>query len=83
MDLVGPLKESPEGYKYFLTLVDYFTKWIILKPLRTKQGHEVAQALLEVYSDWGVCDIHISDQGTEFCNELLDGRFCKKLSWKH
>lgn len=75
MDLVGPMKKSEEGYEYILTLIDYWTKWVVLKPLKSKHATEVARALLEVYADWGVPEIHISDQGTEFCNKLLDGMF--------
>ena len=35
MDLTGPLVES-EGYRYILTFIDHFTKWIETRPLRTK-----------------------------------------------
>ena len=73
LDLIGPLPESPEGYKYCLTIIDYFTKWPIMKPLLNKSAREVARALYEVYCDWGVCDFHITDQGREFCNMALDG----------
>ena len=75
MDLIGPLTVTAEGYQYCLTMIDYFTKWPILKPLRSKSAREVARALFEVYAEWGICDIHITDQGTEFCNKLLDGMY--------
>ena len=34
MDLTGPLVES-NGYKYILTVIDHFTRWIETRPLRT------------------------------------------------
>lgn len=103
MDLIGPLTESAEGYKYCCTLIDYYSKWasvflvfsvvfgrfwhsfqfvfllgfilqVILKPLRSKTALEVARVLTEVIADMGVCAIHLSDQGTEFCSYLLDGK---------
>lgn len=74
LDLITGLPESAEGYVNCLTMIDYFSKWPIAKPLRTKTAKEVALALMSVYADWGICDIHITDQGTEFCNKLMDGK---------
>ena len=73
MDLITGLPKSPEGYINLLTMIDYFSKWPIAKPLRSKKAKEIARALMSVYAEWGVPDIHLSDQGTEFCNRLLDG----------
>ncbi|KAG7172550.1 Gypsy retrotransposon integrase-like protein 1-like 5 [Homarus americanus] len=45
MDLIGPLPETSDGYKYVLTLTDYFTKWVELYPLKQKSGACVAEKI--------------------------------------
>lgn len=45
MDLIGPLKTTPQGNKYILTLTDYFTKFVDFYALPTKSGEAVAKAL--------------------------------------
>ena len=44
MDYTGPLFEL-EGYKYILTFIDHFTKWIETRPLKTKESKEVAKGI--------------------------------------
>ena len=53
-----------KGYKYNLTITDYFTKWFKLTTIRTKSGEEVGMALFKLMTQYGYPDIIISDQGT-------------------
>ena len=69
MDLTGPLVES-NGYKYILTVIDHFTRWIETRPLRTKEAMEVARGLFSIYCRQGAPVQIISDNGTEFTNKL-------------
>ena len=69
MDLTGPLVES-NGFKYILTVIDNFTRWIETRPLRTKEAKEVARGLFSVYCRQGAPVQIISDNGTEFTNRL-------------
>ena len=48
MDLVGPLPETADGYKYVMTLMDYYTKWAEAVPLKDKTASSVAEALYSV-----------------------------------
>ena len=49
VDFVGPISPpSTSGNNYILTLSDYFTKWVEVVPLPTKEAHGVANALLKV-----------------------------------
>ena len=52
MDLTGPLIES-EGYKYILTFIDHFTKWIETRPLKTKNARDVATGVFSIYCRQG------------------------------
>ncbi|KAI3378353.1 hypothetical protein SNEBB_010066 [Seison nebaliae] len=72
IDLLGPLKPSSNGYKYCLTVVDTFTRYVELIPLRNKTAPHVARAMVEkVMLRHSPCTQLVSDFGTEFNNALL------------
>ena len=48
MDLIGPLKETPRGSKYTVTVTDYFSKWAEAEPLKDKSATSVADILYSV-----------------------------------
>ena len=41
MDILGPLPKAPREVKYLLIVIDYFTKWIEVRPLRKITINEV------------------------------------------
>ena len=45
MDLIGPMPVSPSGNCYCLTFTDYFSKFVVFFPLKSKAGSGVAQGL--------------------------------------
>ncbi len=70
MDLIGPLKLTPSGNQYILTMTCYFSKWVEAFPLKDKTALSVAQAIYSAYCRHGApCEI-ISDQGREFVNQV-------------
>ena len=48
-DLIGPLPPSPEGFKYCLTAMDIWSRYLYLVPLRSKKMEEVAEGF-----EWSV-----------------------------
>ena len=72
VDLVGPLPETKEGYKYFITAIDAYTKWVESEPLKTKSAEEVAKFLYQVICRHGCFDIQLNDQGREFVNKVSE-----------
>lgn len=68
MDLIGPLKLTPRGNKYILTVTDYFSKWVHGCALKNKTAAEVASNLVTLYSLLGCPKRILSDQGREFVN---------------
>lgn len=60
-------------YKYILVVLDVFSRFSFLRPLRSKSSSEVAQRLIEIFSDTGPPVRIQSDQGTEFkgCVKIL------------
>jgi len=71
MDLVGPLPISEEKYEFILVITDVFTRFSLLRPLRSKAAKEVALCLWENFCSFGVPKILQSDQGSEFVNEVI------------
>lgn len=44
IDIMGPF---PEQHEYLLVVVDYFTKWVELFPLRSAKASHIAKILLD------------------------------------
>ena len=71
VDLIGPIVPSSErGHKYIITIVDYATRYVEAKPLRSATSEEVAEALLEMWSRLGVPREVLTDRGSQFVGEL-------------
>ncbi|KAF9758282.1 Retrovirus-related Pol polyprotein from transposon, partial [Nosema granulosis] len=77
IDLVGPLPTSSTGYKYLLTIVDHYSKFADVHPLRSKDSFEVTETILRTIQKMGIPKIILSDNGTEFKNEKFR-RVCAK-----
>ena len=72
IDILGPLKTSPEGYKYVLLVVDSFSKWCEAFPLKTQEASEVAKILYnEIICRYGAPSSLLSDRGTQFMSKLI------------
>ena len=70
MDLIGPLKETPDGCKYVLTMTDYFSKYVEAVPIKDKSAHSVCRAIYRTYLRHGAPVHIICDQGREFVNQV-------------
>ena len=71
IDTLGPLKTSLNGYNYVLVMIDLFSRFIFLKPLISKSAYDVAQALLQTFSQFGFPTTLLSDNGSEFKNSTI------------
>ena len=72
-DLVDmpPYSRSNSGYKYLLTMIDVFSKYGWIVPLKTKTGKEVATAFQELFSSNAPPSRLWMDKGTEFYNQQV------------
>ena len=61
---------EPDGYKYIVLAIDYFSKWSEGKALKDKSAGSVARFLFEFICRHGCIDIQINDQGREFVNQV-------------
>ena len=73
IDLVTMVES--QGYKYILTICDFFTKWPELIPIRDKKATTIARELYVLFTRYGCPDVIISDSGTEFCNAVSEAMF--------
>jgi hypothetical protein len=71
MDTCGPFTEDAHGYIYILVIIDCFSKWVELYPLKSTTAEECARTLLRYYGTNGIPAEVLSDQGTQFHNQLL------------
>nr|GFB84153.1 reverse transcriptase domain-containing protein [Tanacetum cinerariifolium] len=68
IDFMGPFPSS-KGNKYILVAVDYLSKWVEAKALRTNDARVVVKFLKSLFSRFGTPKAIISDRGTHFCND--------------
>jgi hypothetical protein len=68
MDRIGPLPESNSGNKFVLVLIDCFTRWVTLYPLKDGTMEGARGALLWHVGHFVAPSQVIHDGGTEFTN---------------
>ena len=72
IDCVFGFPETIEGYKGILVITEYLTKYPYAVPIKSKTAHEIATHLLQYISLFGPPKTILSDQGTEFVNQVVD-----------
>ncbi|HVX00123.1 MAG TPA: RNase H-like domain-containing protein, partial [Candidatus Babeliaceae bacterium] len=65
------LPPSPDGHVALLVLIDVFTGFIVLRPLKDTTAETVARKLWKIFSLIGYPKILQSDNGTEFVNDVI------------
>ena len=72
VDLIGPLTVTEKGNKYILVAVDMATRFCVIEAMPTKEAHNVAAALrARVFAIFGSPRVLVSDNGSEFVNEIF------------
>ncbi|RNA39954.1 gag-pol fusion [Brachionus plicatilis] len=71
VDLVLGLSESDEGYVGVMIIVEFLTKYPFAKPIRKKECNL-----------FGPFEELLSDQGKEFCNQIMD-ELSKNIGFNH
>ena len=71
MDIVdmnrNPVEISEDKvFRYVLVVLVVFSRFIFLRPLRSKSSTEVAAVVMQIFTDVGPPKIIQTDQGTEF-----------------
>lgn len=72
VDLVDMQSQEDRGYKFIMVYQDHLTKFILLRPLKSKRAEEVAYQLTDIFLTFGApCILH-SDNGREFVNGVIN-----------
>ena len=74
------IKHGRLTYRYILTTVDVFSRYVWLRPLQSKRSSEIAKHLQEIYCEHGPPKMVQHDQGKEFRGEVQ--RLFKSLAIK-
>lgn len=69
-----------DGTRYVLVLLDVFSRYLWLKPLKQKKPVEVVKHLESVFTEFGFPMVFQTDNGSEFRGELVN--YCKENNIK-
>ena len=82
IDFMGPFPASYNNL-YILLAVDYVSKWVEAIPSRTNDAKVVAHFLRSnIFSRFGTPRALITDNGTHFCNKVID-KVLQKYGVRH
>lgn len=81
-DLMGPFPRSKHGYQHLLVVVDHFTKWVELFPLRKVTARAVLDKLMEVFTRFGFPERLITDNASYFTARIFR-ETCSSLRIEH
>ena len=82
IDFMGPFPASYNNL-YILLAIDYVSKWVEAIPTRTNDAKVVAQFLRShIFSRFGTPRALITDNGTHFCNKVID-KVLQKYGIRH
>ena len=71
------IAKENDGYRFLLTVIDIFSRFAWVRPLRTKTGREVAEAFKDIFQEGRIPKRIQTDQGKEFENRYVLALFHK------
>jgi len=71
VDLIDMQSEPVGYYRFMMNYQENFTKFTILRPLKSKTAEEVAYQLMEFFYTFGAPITLHSDDGREFANKII------------
>lgn len=82
VDHLGPFVKSSRGHTHLLVVVDAFTKFCFVKPVRNTNTQNVVRVLAEIFYTFRIPDRLISDRGSCFTSHAFK-RFALDKGFKH
>ncbi|CAH2097483.1 unnamed protein product [Euphydryas editha] len=81
-DHLGPFPRSRRGYTYILVIVDSFTKYVCITPVRSTKTKESIKAFKTLFSYFGSPTRLITDRGSGFTSKKFKS-FIQSVGAKH
>jgi transposase InsO family protein len=82
IDISGPFHPSKHGYRYILAIIDYFSKYPVLVPLKRIDAETIAEKMFHNWiSIFGAPKVIHSDRGANFESEVFKKQ-CELLNIK-
>ena len=76
------MKESKDGFKYILLLVDSYSRWCEAFPMKSQDAYAVARVLFsEIITRYGALRSLVTDRGRQFTSQLIKA-LCEIFSIK-
>lgn len=82
VDHLGPFVRSKKGNSYLLVVVDSFTKFSFIRPVRNTKTQNVIRILEDIFTTFRTPDRIVSDRGACFTSHAFK-RFCLNKGIKH
>lgn len=82
IDHLGPFVKSKRGFTYLLVVVDAFTKFCFIKPVRNTHAQNVVRVLEDIFRTFRTPDRLVSDRGSCFTSHMFK-KFCLNEGIKH
>lgn len=82
VDHIGPLAETRKKYNYILTVVDGFTKFVWIFPVKTVTAKESIEKMEMLQQTFGNPNRIISDRGTAFTSKEFE-EYCDREGIQH
>jgi len=78
IDTIGPLPVDEDGNEYIIVIIDSFTRWVELYACSGADAQEAVKALLSYIKTFGQPSQLLSDNGTQFANQVVE-ELCRIL----
>ncbi|GFT47137.1 hypothetical protein TNCV_3747831 [Trichonephila clavipes] len=82
VDFIGPLPSTNKSYQHIFTVVDAFTKFIWLYPVKTVSAESALEKLKQQQKTFGNPIRIISDRGSAFTSKLFND-YCDEENIQH
>jgi len=82
IDTIGPFEPDEHNNTYMITIIDCFTRWVEIYTCKDATAITAAEALLQHIGRYGVPHQILSDNGSQYVNELIT-EFTKLIGTEH
>jgi hypothetical protein len=66
---VSPTDDA--GYKYIVVIVNLFSKFVALYPVKNHDAISLATSLFQYYCTYGICECIVTDPGSDLTSEVI------------